>query len=670
MVTKKTKHPTKTAVQALTKRSFYLSHFTPSMLPASTLEELLVKRAGLVKRVVKSAVDSVKTGGLHHHLFVGPRGIGKTHLISLLFHHLSNDKTIKSKAKLVWMREEEWGVTSFSELILRILRNMDANDPTLGIKAKTDALYELPPKQLEPVVTQILLDMLQGKTLIILLENLDDLFEQMGDVGQKKWRAFIQNHPQFVMLATTPALFAGVTSQKAAFYGWFDTEALDELSFDEVVELLEKIALYRGDQELADFINTPDGKARIRAVHHLAEGNPRIYIIFAQFLSKAALDELVQAFMHTLDQLTPYYQARMKEQSGQQRKILEFLVQYRGAAPVKEIAKACLISQQVCSSQLLVLRERRFVRVEERGRERYYELKEPLMRLCMEVKSARGEASSLLVEMLRIWYSEQDLEGLAKDQDRISALALQCVEKALALKRAETVEPAMVAVVKDICLAMDKNGIASLSLLEEFTSIKTKNASYQVLQDLTRWSLLQPPHVTEDENIRIKQQLVNHMVRYPNQFKGHDDMLYIVVWISMRLVVSRQQDDVLINKLIEWIETAPTQMAKAIFKLFLTMDKENAPLFNEWIAQWLDALRSQGDRDLLFQAPFMRMLKAYGSTLKDESNITNVLALPSEERKLVMQMLERVKGKKLDPPLTNAIAMTAHRCNSSHALRQ
>jgi hypothetical protein len=100
---------------------------------------------------------------------------------------------------------------------------------------------------------------------------------------------------------------------------------------------------------------------------------------------------------------------------------------------VKEIAKACFLSQQACSSQLLILRDRRFVRVEERGRERYYELKEPLMRLCMEVKSSRGEASSLLVEMLRIWYSEQDLEGLegmegmeglVKGQDRMRAMGL------------------------------------------------------------------------------------------------------------------------------------------------------------------------------------------------------------------------------------------------------
>lgn len=89
---------------------------------------------------------------------------------------------------------------------------------------------------------------------------------------------------------------------------------------------------------------------RTGSSHHLAEGNPRIYIIFAQFLSRDALDELVEAFMHTLDELTPYYQARMKELSGQQRKIVEYLVNYRGAAPVRQIAKACFITQQTCSS--------------------------------------------------------------------------------------------------------------------------------------------------------------------------------------------------------------------------------------------------------------------------------------------------------------------------------
>ena len=311
------------------------------------------------------------------------------------------------------MREEEWGVTSFFELVLRILRTLDASYPQLDIEERTLAIYDLAIDEAEKQAESLLLEVLGDKRLVVLLENLDDLFEQLGDQGQKAWRAFIQNHGNMILVCTTPSLFAGVSLQKSAFYGFFDIEPLIELDFEDVVLLLEKIAAERGDQELADFILTPEGRSRIRAVHHLAEGNPRIYIIFAQFLSRDALDELVEAFMHTLDELTPYYQARMKELSGQQRKIVEYLVNYRGAAPVKQIAKSCFITQQTCSSQLKQLKQKRYVRSIEQGRESYYELCEPLMRLCMEVKKQRGEPVSLFVEMLRIWYTEDQLEGFA-----------------------------------------------------------------------------------------------------------------------------------------------------------------------------------------------------------------------------------------------------------------
>lgn len=420
------------AVSPVAKKAMYLSHFTPSMMPPETLQAMLVQRGPLLQRTVDSVIHSVATAAKHHHLFVGPRGIGKTHLISLIHHQISQNPAVHSKALIAWMREEEWGVTSFMELVLRILRTLDQTYPELGIDTQTQALYELSMAQAEEQATHILLQTLGNKTLVILLENLDDLFDQLKPTSQKQLRALIQNHPQFVLVATTPSLFTAVTSQNSPFYGFFDIDPLEELSFEEVVELLEKIALERGDTGLATFIQSTEGRARIRAVHHLAEGNPRIYIIFAQFLTHEALDELVQAFMHTLDELTPYYQARMKELSGQQRKIVEYLVHYRGAAPVKQIAKTCFITQQVCSGQLKQLREKRMVRSIQRGRESYYELSEPLMRLCMEVKQQRGEPIGLFVNFLKIWYTKDELERLLTDSKGITQQYLKYILKALA----------------------------------------------------------------------------------------------------------------------------------------------------------------------------------------------------------------------------------------------
>ena len=456
----------------LAGKALYLSYFTPSLMAPETLQAMLVQREPLLARCLDNVMDSLRTGSSHHTLLVGPRGIGKTHLISLLHHRLTQTPETQDKALIAWMREEEWGVTSFFELVLRILRTLDASYPELEIEARTTPLYEFSLKEAEKLAESILLEVLGTKRLLVLLENLDDLFDQLGDQGQKAWRAFIQNHNNMVLVCTTPSLFAGVSLHKSAFYGFFDIEPLTELGFEDVVSLLGKIALERGDEKLTSFIETPEGRARIRAVHHLAEGNPRIYIIFAQFLSKEALDELVPAFMHTLDELTPYYQARMKELSGQQRKIVEYLVNYRGAAPVKQIAKSCFITHQTCSSQLKQLKEKRYVRSIEQGRESYYELCEPLMRLCMEVKKQRGEPVSLFVDFLRIWYTSQELQTMLRDPDVICGMDLRYLERALMLAQATSTDPKVMAIYKDLTQASANAQTQDvINLIKELASV-------------------------------------------------------------------------------------------------------------------------------------------------------------------------------------------------------
>src|SRR5579862_3892481 len=109
-----------------------------------------------------------------------------------------------------------------------------------------------------------------------------------------------------------------------------------------------------------------------------------------------------------LDDLTPYYQSRMKELPLQQRKIVSFLCKRRGAVPVKEIAEECRLSHQITAAQLHSLREKTFVRAEALGRESWYELCEPPMRLVFEIKESRGCPIRLIVDFLRRWYSRSE----------------------------------------------------------------------------------------------------------------------------------------------------------------------------------------------------------------------------------------------------------------------
>ena len=632
---------------ALVKKALYLSHFTPSMMPPETLEAMLVQREPLLSRCLSNVLESLRTGSRHHTLFVGSRGIGKTHLISLIYHRLSQTKEAQSKALVAWMREEEWGVTSFFELVLRILRTLDASYPALNIERQTATVYDLPLQEAEKKAESILLEVLGDKCLVVLLENLDDLFEQIGDHGQKAWRAFIQNHANTVLVCTTPSLFAGVSLQKSAFYGFFDVEQLTELSFEDVVNLLEKIAIEREDKTLAVYIKTPEGRARIRAVHHLAEGNPRIYIIFAQFLTQESLDDLVQAFMHTLDELTPYYQARIKELSGQQRKILEYLINYAGAAPVKQIAKACFITQQVCSSQLRQLRLKRYVRVIGQGRESYYELCEPLMRLCMDVKKQRGEPVSLLVEMLRIWYTEDQLTNWLQESKENFSPSIPYIQRALELQQQQKIEPEVLAMLNDLQTSGNANEQAYL--LRDFVELKTKNNLITQLQSVLRLSsddIQSINNLTEQafikDTINAQKMILRVMPLVTKQSVAY---IWLIPFIGLSLRVFNRdpkQAALLFGALIPEIYRFPAAFSVAIFNATISQKKN--------VADWLLAFLSTHSGGVttkevaILLKRLNRISHAVSAKVESEDH-TYLLSLPKEERIFVESLVKKISKK-------------------------
>jgi len=390
-----------------------ISRFTPSLMAPETLEAILVQRHKLANHLVENIRESALTANKHYQLLIGPRGIGKTHLVSLIYHRISKMEDLQDKLLIAWLREEEYGIASFLDLLIAILRAIGKEYPAeyqTQLHDAVEGLYESP-DDAESVAAQLLRDFIGNRVLLLIVENLDDVFSGLGDIGQKQFRAYLQNHGFLTILATSQSLFDGIESRDQPFYGFFYSHTLKELELDDAVALLHQIASLEGKSELASFIQDSTGRDRIKVVHFLSGGSPRIYMVFSDFLvNRESLNKLVETFMAMLDDLTPYYQDRMKYISNQQRKIVDFLADLRRAAPVKEIAKRCFISQQTTSSQLKDLRQKGYVKSEEIGRESWYELREPLMRFCLEVKKQRNEPIRLLVDFLRVWYTRQELQ--------------------------------------------------------------------------------------------------------------------------------------------------------------------------------------------------------------------------------------------------------------------
>ncbi len=450
----------------------FLSRFTPSMMAPEALEALFVQREELAQRIVNLVRDSALTSSKHHTLLIGPRGIGKTHLIALVYHRLQAMEDLRNHLLIAWLREEEWGVTSFMDLLLRTFRALLAEYDDPGLAKQVEALYGLPLKAGEHAGGALLKEFVNNRTLLVLVENLDDLFEGLGDEGQKRLRAYLQENPLCTLLATAQSLFNGIARQTSPFYGFFRIHHLEELDFDGAARLLANIAKYVRDDELASFIQTPTGRARIRAVHHLAGGNHRVYVIFSEFLTRESLDDLVEPFIRTLDNLTPYYQARMSWLSAQQRKIMEFLCDRRGAVPVKEIAQRCFMTHQTASSQLKDLREKGYVRSESVGRESYYELREPLMRLCIEIKKNRGEPIRLFVDFLRLWYSRAELQRRLELLRSDAAIEREYLVHALRLSEEEKYDPRAIASFRDYKAYFDSGDFdRALQAAEELVEI-------------------------------------------------------------------------------------------------------------------------------------------------------------------------------------------------------
>jgi tetratricopeptide (TPR) repeat protein len=389
----------------------FISRFSPNRTDPAVLEQIFVQRRDLLDQSVAVLRESALTDNKHHLLFVGPRSCGKTHLLALIVHRLKQQTDLADRLRIAWLNEDETSI-SFLDLLLRIYRALSDRYPQEFPREDLKKLYGHDREEAQNSLSQNLITRIGNRTVLVLVENLDALFNQLDVSDQRTWRAFVQNHPVFTTAATAQSLFAGVSDREQPFFGFFDTRHLRPLTVEEATELLQRIARLHSDSSLTEFLSSPRGRARVHAIHHLSGGNHRLYIVLSDFLTQETLDALVRPLEEMVDErLTPYYQERLRWLSPLQRKIVEFLCFRPSPVAVKVIADRLFAEHGTITSQLKKLREMGYVASNPRGRESLYELAEPLMRLSMQVKDTRDhQPLELIVDFLRVWYEREELE--------------------------------------------------------------------------------------------------------------------------------------------------------------------------------------------------------------------------------------------------------------------
>lgn len=391
-----------------------ISKFSPGNCTHELLEAVLVAQHDLVNRLERSVIDSVLNDSKHNCLIVGPRGIGKTHILAILYNRIRKNKDIGDKVVVGYLKEEERGVATFLDWIRKILESFVRWYPEAKyLEEELSHLTEMSLNAAEKKAVRLLIDFVGDRTLALIVEGLSQIFSEkhgMGKKGQRKFRDIVQEYPFWSIMASSQALFEDIQKEDAPFYGFFKVYHLKNISVAEAKELLTKIASYKKNDRFLKFVDSPMGKGMIRAVHEITGGNPRLFVIFYEFINHEALSEITNSFEKMADDLTPFYQERMNSLPAQQQKILEFLCEHRTPAIVKTIARSCFITHQTALSQLKKLLDLRYVHSTQIGRESFYELSEPLFRICFEVKENRGKPIKLFIDFLGKFYTAEEIK--------------------------------------------------------------------------------------------------------------------------------------------------------------------------------------------------------------------------------------------------------------------
>jgi tetratricopeptide (TPR) repeat protein len=389
----------------------FTSRYTPSVLPGEVLEQLFVAREQLLADIVDRVRRAVSTGDRTHTLLVGPRGAGKTHLVSLVAHRVQRMIDDGLEAQIAWLAEDPWTIDSHTSLMRQVAQ-------ALG----------------RPAADFIGSDLPAGPLVVVIVENLDEILDAIGEVGQQRLRRSLSDG-RLLFAATTTNLSRDLADQARPFYGFFTTTRLEPFDVDDAARMIERIAVADHDEALAAYLDTAPAKARLRVVEHLAGGAPRMWSLLASALTVGQLDDLVQLLVHRFDDLTPYYQERLGRLAPQQRRIVARLAELDRAVSVKDLAADLELAERSVGKAMSDLRERGWVQPVESpfmhlldARRTYYELAEPMVRLAFQIKASRGRPIALLIEFLKGWYDRTTLEAAVARGSYSGAYAIEALK--------------------------------------------------------------------------------------------------------------------------------------------------------------------------------------------------------------------------------------------------
>ncbi|MDO9229872.1 MAG: ATP-binding protein [Syntrophales bacterium] len=389
-----------------------LFKYNPGQGAPGEIEATFVARERVLKGIMQDLRERSRSASNQHYLIIGPRGIGKTNLLLMIKQQVLKEEALASAYLPVQTAEEEYSITGLRDLLTRVLELILQANPEDPMKEALQSINDtaVDEKAAEAAVSALReFSQKTGKKILLLMDNLDlvlgDQFTDEAQVG--RLRDLLMNESFLVLVGAAPTYFREVSGYDRPLYNFFKTVHLEELSIEETTDLLKKRAEWDGNRE---FLGSLAGiKPRLKALHHLTGGNPRLALMLYQLYTQSALPEIRTALHMLLDDLTPYYKARLEGLPAQQRKVMDTFARLGRPATPTELAVETRLPVNQINSILKRLGEHGFVALAKQKRRKttLYVVSERVFRIWHQMRFSTESRRRLefLVDFIRIWYS-------------------------------------------------------------------------------------------------------------------------------------------------------------------------------------------------------------------------------------------------------------------------
>ena len=378
------------------------------------LRHTTVAREHMLDNAIESLRGSVGRKSKNHLLFIGPRGIGKTHLLSCIEDAVQSDDSLAASVVVVRFPEESNRTLSFADFLIGmcgILKEVLEDEPLwseLYAKVRTEEDDARVADTLVPAIREE--NRRHGRTLLVMLENLGEILgRQIRDKNDAaSLRKFLMADNGCLLLATAPLHFDGITDVEQPFYDFFDIQILESLNFEETVEVVRRNLEW---DERTDMLEALDEmRPRLQALYQMTGGNPRLTMMLYELIVHESVTGIQNQFHLLLDRISPFYQGRLNELPPGQRALLECLASMRDQEKTPAaIASRMRMSQQETSSLLKRLTDARYLRATRHPqdkRSRLYTIREGFFDIWLAMNLSRGARRRMpfLLDFFSLFY--------------------------------------------------------------------------------------------------------------------------------------------------------------------------------------------------------------------------------------------------------------------------